>query len=574
MPIHMHRKTIRSQLPVYLVCLLSACSLQQQPEAMVPAEHEKPIARPFPADSLYALLAGELAGQRGREDVALLNYFQQAQKTRDPGVARQATLLARQLQVPGLALEAAELWAATDPTNAEPVYIACQYAIALRQPDKAMRYSNQLLSMHSDTLFTPLAASLQGADDATRARLEQQMRDLYSQHEGNPDLLLGIAILLEQQSRHAESLVLIRKAKSLDADYLPARLYEVEVLHRSGEHAKALNRMSGIVADHAQNDRLRMQYAQMLLSQQDLVDARQQLDKLATHKPMEPSLLLARGLVNFRLDDRKQSKDFFEQLLYLKKHTDTAHYYLGELAAADNKPADAIEHFRRVESGDELLAACARGLDLMIGQNQRLEGQQWLAEQRERHPTLADKLYSLESDVLLKNDDLPRAKAALDEAIRHNPGNPTLYYDRSLVYERLGNVTAAEQDLRQVLALKPNNPDALNALGYILADKTDRLDEAHGLIARALAQKPDDPAIIDSMGWVLFRQGKLDEAVLRLQRAIELYPSDEVAAHLGEALWVRGDHKAARKAWEQGLKQNPDSETIRATRQRLDKGTP
>lgn len=574
MPTQIHRKTLRPQLPVYLACLLSACSFQQQPEAMVPAEYEKPIARPFPADTLYALLAGELAGQRGREDVALLNYFQQAQKTRDPGVARQATLLARQLQVPGLALEAAELWAATDSANAEPVYIACQYAIALRQPDKAMSYNNQLLSMQSNTLFTPLAASLQGADDAARTRLEQQMRDLYSQHEGNPDLLLGIAILLEQQSRHAESLVLIRKAKSLDADYLPARLYEVEVLHRSGEHAKALSRMSGIVADHAQNDRLRMQYAQMLLSQQDLVDARQQLDKLATHKPMEPGLLLARGLVNFRLDDRKQSKDFFEQLLYLKKHTDTAHYYLGELAAADNKPADAIEHFRRVESGDELLAACARGLDLMISQNQRLEGQQWLAEQRERHPTLADKLYSLESDVLLKNDDLPRAKAALDEAIRHNPGNPTLYYDRSLVYERLGNVTAAEQDLRQVLALKPNNPDALNALGYILADKTDRLDEAHGLIARALAQKPDDPAIIDSMGWVLFRQGKLDEAVLRLQRALEIYPSDEVAAHLGEALWVRGDHKAAHKAWEQGLKQNPDSETIRATRQRLDKGTP
>ena len=570
MPTQSSRSTFRPQLSIYLACLLSACSFQQQPEAMVPAEHEKPIARPFPADTLYALLAGEMAGQRGREDIALLNYFQQAKKTQDPGVARQTTLLARQLQVPALALEAAALWADTEPTNPEPVYIACQYAIALGQPDKALHYNTTLLTMQSNTLFTPLADSLQTTDEATRSRFEQQLRELYSQHEKNPDLLLGIAILLGQQTRFAESLVLIRKAQSLDADYLPARLYEVEVLHASGQEAKAIHRMSSIVADNAQNNQLRLQYAKMLLNQQELTDARHQLDTLAKNQPMEPNLLLVRGLVNFRLDDLKQAKDYFEQLLFLKKHTNAAHYYLGEMSAAENKPADAIEHFRRVEAGDELLPACARGFDLMITQQQRLEGQKWLMEQRRQHPDLADKLYSIEADVLLKHDDLPRAQAALDEAIRHKADNPALYYDRSLIHERLGNVNAAEQDLRHVLTLTPNNPDALNALGFILADKTERFDEAYGFISRALAQKPDDPAIIDSMGWILFRQGKLDEAVLRLQHAYSLYPSDEVAAHLGEVLWARGDRKAARRAWEQGLKQNPDSNLIRSTRQRLD----
>jgi Flp pilus assembly protein TadD len=120
-----------------------------------------------------------------------------------------------------------------------------------------------------------------------------------------------------------------------------------------------------------------------------------------------------------------------------------------------------------------------------------------------------------------------------------------------------------------VLAKQPENADALNALGYLLADQGLQLEEAYQLVNHALALRPEDPAIMDSMGWVLFRMGRKEEAVLRLQRAFELYPNDEVAAHLGEVLWSSGKKDEANKIWQQGLKLKPDSEILQDTRQRL-----
>lgn len=556
------------QLPLCVALMLSACSFQQQPEAMVPTTAEAPMTRPFPVDTLYSLLAAELATHRGQGDLALANYMQQAYKTRDIAVARQATLLARHLQAGQATLDAAMLWEDLEPDNPEPVYLVGQYLIASQKLDMAMVRSERLLSLDAQTLFVPIAIAARDTSDEQRTALYQRFATLAGSHAKDIDLLLGLAILQEQQGNYDASLDNIHKAQSIDDQDMQARLFEVDVLYKSGRPDKAIKRMSGIVADNQDNERLRLQYAR-LLTEQDLQKAREQFDYLAKANSMEPGLLLARALVNYRLDDKVQAKDQFEQLLFLKKHPNTAHYYLGELALADNKIPEAIEHFRRVEGDSEYVPSLIRAFDLMVQQNQRFEGQKWLAEQRKQHPELAVRLYLIEADVLMQRHDLPRSLAALDEAIQHSPDTIELYYARSLLHEKLGNVPAAEKDLRRVLAAQPDNVDALNALGYILADKTVQLDEAYRLVSRALALRPEDPAIMDSMGWVLYRQGKLDEAILRLKRAYSLYPIDEVASHLGEVLWVSGDKKEAERIWSQGLKDKPDSELIRATRKRL-----
>lgn len=321
---HSYNK-LKQHLMLCVALTLSACSFQQQPEAMVTATSEATAVRPFPIDTLYTLLAAELAEQRGQNDIALANYMQQAYKTRDVAVTRQATLLAQQLQAGQATLDAALLWEELEPNNPEPLYIVGQYLIAAKKPDMAIVRSEKLLALKAQTLFLPIAIAARDGSDEQRATLQKRYSTLLTSNKKSIDLLLGMAALQEQQADYASSLSNIEKAQSLDKNQLQARLFEVDVLYKSGRPDKAIKRLAGIVADYPDNEKMRLQYAR-LLSEQDLTKAREQFDYLAKANSLEPDLLLARALVNYQLEDKVQAQDLFEQLLFLKKHTNTAHY--------------------------------------------------------------------------------------------------------------------------------------------------------------------------------------------------------------------------------------------------------
>ena len=557
-------------LAVSLILTLGSCGYQS-PSA--PDSSKTPSAttddtRPFPDGSLYSLLVAEVAINRGQLDVALANYYQQAYKTRDAGVARRATMLAGYLQADQAALDLAQLWSSIEPENPEPIYIAGQYFLDSSSLQSALQQSKRLLSLRASSLFLAIATNPLATDDKHLSQLTHEYGELLEDHPENTDLLLGNAALLSAGTHYEESLSLIEKVLAADKNNLAARLLEVDVLYKNGRPDTAIKRMSDVVNDQPDNDKLRMEYARML-SEKDLKKAREQFDYLAQRNSLESSLLLSRAMVNFQLKDYALAREFFEQLLFLKKNTDTAHFYLGEIAQIDQKPNKALEHYRRVESGSEYLPAVTKAFSMMIQQNHRLEGQQWLAEQRQAHPEQAYALYLIEADTLFRNADLPRSLAALNEAISKYPQQTSLNMARSLVYQKSGDIKTAEADLRVVLAREPDNVDALNALGYLLADDNRQLDEAKKLLEHALALRPDDPAILDSIGWLLFRSGNNEEAVLRLKKSYTLQPDDEVAAHLGEVLWLTGQQAEAKKIWEQGLKLAPESEAISATRQRL-----
>ncbi|HNI36672.1 MAG TPA: tetratricopeptide repeat protein [Pseudomonadales bacterium] len=553
-------------LAVSLILALGGCSYTSPDSSS--STPTTTVDRPFPPDALYSLLVAEVAINRGQLDVALANYYQQAYKTRDAGVARRATMLAGYLQADQAALDLAQLWASLAPNNPEPIYIAGQYFIDSGQLVAALQQSKRLLALHASPLFLAIATNPAATEEKTLASLSREYTTLLHDNPDNADLMLGNAALLAANTHYDDSLSLIEKVRAVDQKNLPARLLEVDVLYKSGRPDTAIKHMSDIVNDEPDNDKLRMEYARML-SESDLKKAREQFDYMAQRNSLEPNLLLARAMVNYQLKDYAQAREFFEQLLFLKKNADTAHFYLGEIAQNDHKDSKALEHYRRVEGGSEYLPAVTKAFDLMLQQHHRLEGQQWLAEQRQSHPNDALALYLIEADALFRNSDFPRSLAALNEAIQKYPHQVGLNMARSLVYQKAGNTPAAEADLRLVLTREPDNVDALNALGYLLADSNRQLDEAKKLLERALALQPQDPAILDSMGWLMFRMGQKEEALLRLKKSFALHPNDEVAAHLGEVLWLTGQPIEAKKIWEQGLKLKPNSEAISTVRQRL-----
>jgi tetratricopeptide (TPR) repeat protein len=190
-------------------------------------------------------------------------------------------------------------------------------------------------------------------------------------------------------------------------------------------------------------------------------------------------------------------------------------------------------------------------------------------QMRSRYPERSERLFGIEADLLSRSGDLEGAVVALSRGLDTNPESASLRYARAMLGEQLDNLTLMERDLKAIIASDPENATALNALGYTLADRTQRFDEAYELISRALALQPGEPAILDSMGWVLYRKGEYAEAIGYLERAYAAFPDPEVAAHLGEVLWVSGDTDGAVKIWEAALEEAPDHEVLVTTIRRL-----
>ena len=171
--------------------------------------------------------------------------------------------------------------------------------------------------------------------------------------------------------------------------------------------------------------------------------------------------------------------------------------------------------------------------------------------------------YLLEADLRRKNEDDPGELDALARGLAAYPDDNALLYARGLAWERRDRIDRAEADLRRVLVTDPTNTAALNALGYTLADRTDRYTEALELIERARAAAPDEPAILDSYGWVLYRMGRKEEALVQLRRAFTLMKDPEIAAHLGQVLWEQGHKDEARRYFDQARKLDPENRSLR-----------
>jgi tetratricopeptide (TPR) repeat protein len=179
------------------------------------------------------------------------------------------------------------------------------------------------------------------------------------------------------------------------------------------------------------------------------------------------------------------------------------------------------------------------------------------------------RIYVAKGELLRLARRYEDAMEVFNTALEIVPGNSDLLYARALVAERLGRIDQLEADLKVILKTEPDNAHALNALGFTLADQTERYEEAYGYLKRAIEIMPEDPAIIDSLGWVYYRMGNYDEAVRLLRKALSRFDDAEIAAHLGEVLWVTGNQQEARVVWQKALQKSPDDPVLLKVMQRF-----
>ena len=521
----------------------------------------------FSADTLYALLTAEIAGQRNRFDVALNNYLEQAVATRDTGIIERAMEISEFLGAHQQALDMALLWTEVAPNDPSALRSAALQLARAGQHKDAMHAMQQVLLLEDDTHFDLLALAALQADSATRQGLLENLRALLQRHPGDPQLGFAAALLLQEDQRPQEALALLeehtREHRTSASVILQSRLYA-----GLGKQEQAITVLQQGVSEFPDDQRLRMLLARMLVSTEDYSGAIQHFRELARQNPDDSEIHLALALVE--LESGNTEAAITELLWLLEQDPENAStaYHLGQAYEQAGQMDKAFSTWQAIKAGDEYMPARLRITRLLLEQQRMEELATFMQNERNRHPQRALELYLLEIEALMSNHT-EQAMQRVNEALAQFEMNINLLYTRAILSERLGDPAALETDLRSILQREPENAMALNALGYTLADRNERLEEALQLIEQAHKLKPEDPAIIDSLGWVHFRLGNIELAEELLRRAFAAFPDPEVAAHLGEVLWQQGKHREARTIWNEAAEDADDTSLIDATRERL-----
>jgi tetratricopeptide (TPR) repeat protein len=530
---------------------------------------EKPkVYSSFSEETVFSLLSAELAGQRNRYDLALDNYVTQAINTQDPGISERAFRIAEYLGADQAALDTALIWAKNAPNDLEAQRAAAVQLARAGRYDDSMVYMEKVLLGKGDTHFDFLALAAADTDQDTRNGLMKSFDSLLQRHPKNSQLIFGKALLMQQDGDAQGALTLLENNPPDEGEIAPillrARL--LQVLNRGDE---ALPLLQKSIKKYPDDKRLRLTYARMLVEQDRMDDAKAEFASLVQQYPEDDELRYSLALVCLEDKDWSQAKGLLEDLIARDAHVDSAHLNLGRIAEELNDPQGALVEYGKVGPGNEYLPAQLRQADILMDNGKTAEAQRRLAAERDEQPDYAIQLYLIEAETLSANKQGDKAWAVLQKALQQYPDDLNLLYTRAMQAEKRNDLAQMEKDLRLIIKRDPDNAMALNALGYTLSDRTTRYAEAKALIEQAHQINPDDPAVLDSLGWVNYRMGNLDEAERYLRQALDRFPDQEVAAHLGEVLWANGKQREAKQIWGKFLKEQPDSPTLRGTIKRL-----
>ncbi|WP_163832456.1 tetratricopeptide repeat protein [Spartinivicinus ruber] len=532
-----------------------------------PASAEATI--PFSRDTLYALLVAEVAANRGQLDITLGNYLREAHKTQDPGVAERAYQISQYLGEPRGALIASTIWANNDSDNPQAIQANAIELGKAGKLNEAAERMKELLEKNGDTKFDILAINAINLNQADRDKLLTTYNTIAKEYPSNLEIKFGQATLLHQSDRHDEALPLANQVISKQPDNIRALILKGRLLSALKQEQQALSFLSKQVNKHPDSRRLRLLYARLLIQAEQLPKAKQQFEYLVAQTPNDDTLLYSLSIISFESKLYDQAKSYFQKLLATNKRNDVSHYYLGVIAEQQNNAQAAIHHFEQIKPGQYLFDAFKKIALLLTKQGEAAEARKRLKEARQAYPKFAPEFYIIESEVLAQQKQYRSARQLLNSALKKHKSHIRLLYARAMISEKLNQIDSLEKDLRKILSIKPNHALALNALGYTLADRTSRYQEAKELIAKAYQLTPNDPAVVDSMGWVEFKLGNLPDALKYLKQAYQAFPDHEVAAHLGEVLWVSGKQEEALSIWNSALKEEPTSEIIKKTMRRL-----
>ena len=563
--------------------LWGAPAVAQTPASTQPASAASAKSA-LDAQLFYQLLLGEISLQRGDPGAAYSLVLDAARRSRDGQLFQRAIQMALQARVGESALEAARAWSVSDPSSVDARRFELQILLATGKVADTPPVLEALLSLlppkaREEALHAVAQTYARVPDKAQTLRVLQPLLEKLAQPAAQRSAALtALARLQWAADAKAQALSSTTQALAANAGDTQAALFALEMMEDGDRQAEALLLRHLNTAAGQANGSLRVTYARVLLDQQRTGDARRQLQDVTRTLPnTAEAWLLQAGLElqDKKPEDAQRSAERFLALARdsgnerLLRAMNQAYLILSQAAEQRQDLAAANAWLDRVENQDEVLAAQVRRASLLARQNRMTDARALLRKWPERRPEDLRLKLVAEAQLLREFKQFDAALAVYHEAMQRLPDDTDLMYEAAMAAERAERLDEMERLLRRVIALNPEQAHAYNALGYSLADRNLRLPEARQLIEKAVALAPNDAYIRDSLGWVAFREGKLPQARELLESAYRQQPDAEIAAHLGEVLWVMGQQAEARRIWREGLLLASDNDTLLSTLKRL-----
>lgn len=519
---------------------------------------------------LYDTLVGEIARQREQYGEGSEALLRAARGTRDPRLAARAAQVAMMGRDYARALSAARLWAELQPLDPAPRQtLAAVHAALGNAEQSAAEFRIMIRQAPGDSAdhFRRVAEilSVHGSDEVAM----QVMDRIVAANAQDPQAHLARALLAQRRGLDEAMAQSVQQALALRPGWEEVALLRLEHLVRTGRAEEAGQFARDFLAANPGANRVRLLLARLLVDEDRAGDALAEFRRVLDDEPDNTEALFAAGVLSYQEGEYEDARRFLGRHLEQEPGDDRARLFLGQVNEDLGNLEGALELYRQVDEDGYYFDAQTAVSDVLAEQGmirQALEHLDGLSPSSESEVV---QLALARERVYREAKDLQQAKSVLDEALQSLPRNADLLYARGLVAAQLNLLDVHEQDLRLLLESDPDNAHALNALGYTLADQTDRLQEAFDLIERALELRPGDPFILDSMGWVHYRLGNNTEALRYLREAWELRRDAEIAAHLGEVLWVTGDRQEARRVWNEARSESPDNEVLKKTLERF-----
>lgn len=521
------------------------------------------------ADALYTLLVAELAGQRGEIDIALDNYMRLMRAIPDPQIAERAARVAAFAQREPETMEAVERWVQLQPKDLEARQMLAGELLRTGRRDEALVQLDYILNSAAGEPAERMwaVANLLSREQDKKAAVEV-MEKLIDQHGRTPESLFAYALL----AIRAEQMDKARKAMDQVAELKPTNegvaIAYIGVLQKQGETKAAIAWLESVLRKHPEQQNMRLIYARLLADDKQYDSAYKEFKALERQQPANADVKYALGLLELQRQNSRKARPYFEELVKMGEHADEGRFYLGQIAESEKDDALARKWFEAVKEGELRLESRLRVALIMARQGRTGEAQTYLQGIAPESEAERIRLIRAEGEILADAGELQAAMDVYDRALK-DTYDSELLYTRAMLAEKMNRLDILERDLRQLLERDPDNSQALNALGYTLADRTTRYDEAYALIRRALELAPNDFYILDSMGWVLFKQGKLDEAMNYLEQARAQRDDPEVVAHMIEVLVAKGERSQARKLLAEAQKNHPDDGRLKKVKEKF-----
>jgi tetratricopeptide (TPR) repeat protein len=552
------------------------------------------LARPAPVDGadgltaelMYRLLVGDVALQRGEPALAARAYLEAARETRSATLARRATETSVAARARSLTVESARLWSELDPAAERPKQVIAALAgsgagKAFDVPGTGNDIKAELERVLAEAATSPAAlgdAFLQLnrllVHEPDKVAIFKLVEAVAQRYPNLAEARFAVALAaynagLGDSATLAVANQAVDRALALKPGWERAAMLKAEILAKRSP-AEAIAYLTGYLKAQPESKAAAGALAQLYVEQKRYGEARAIFERFWEAEKSNRDFQFAIAALAVQMKDWSAAEALFEDLKRVDyDENGGVDLYLAQIAEETGRYELAFDRYDAVPDGERAWPAKLRAAVMLAKLNRVADARRYLADLPAVTIDQRVQVRQAEAQILRDAGDNAGAYVVLTQALVEHPDQPDLLYDSAMVAEKLDRIDDVEARLGRLIEMSPNNAHALNALGYTLVDRTTRAREGLALIQRAYEISPADPFILDSMGWAYYRTGKLDDAEDYLRRALAERPDAEIAAHLGEVLWAKGERVRAQEVWQSHLRSTPDNPVLLETVRRL-----